>query len=326
MSLQLVQNGTKALAAREMIVLSYMIFQYTPLVALSQRGVTIHFWVNWILRGGQQGLLRGVRTRLRIHSVQAVGMQLLAYAVLLLFWIVLYKDMSCKDMKETSAFFYYRLPAFGAFRWIVIGALSLYSLLLLYWLFDTVRSVHVNEKQAKWCQEQLQVMNGSKRQEPASKGSGPRGAFLGALMAVIDLGDARAQVHYGSRPTSAITEGAVAVEELSIAGRLQSRMVSALLFVWVVSNALAVEFLFVWNKIDDTSSLASFDQFFPFCMGVWAFMQSFFPPDDTCIDSEQAQRHVTQWCGAGDSRHPHVGQGKESSMGATTGAFLRHFV
>lgn len=293
--------------------------------------------MNWILRGGKEDLLKGVRTRLRFHIVLGVGMQLLACAVLLMFWTFLYKDMRCSDMGtdklmgDTYAFLFSPFNAFGVVRWVMTALLGMYALVLLYWLFDTVRNVYVSEKHIAWCQNMLQVLNGSKPDTSVTKG-GPRGAFVGALMAVIDLGDRRGQVLNGSRPTTAITERAVAVEELVDGAQFQAKLVSTLLFVWVVSNALAVELLLSWNKIDDTSSLTSHDQFLPFIVGLWTFLQSFFPPDESSIDSEQALRHVTLWCDAGSGQTSlleTVRTGKVSNdggAGGTSRAFLRYFI
>ena len=317
-----------------MIVLTYMIFHFTPLIVFGQRGVTVRYWVNWILRGGQEALLRGVRTRLRFHVVVGVGMQLLAYAVLLMFWIGLYKDMRCSGSEDAYIFFFSAFEAFGIVRWVMVGVLGLYALVLLYWLFDTVRNVYVSKKQADWCNAMLQVLNGAKKEMKDVKG-GPKGAFVGALMAVADLGDRRGQALNGRRPTDAITEGAVAVEELVEGAQFQAKVTSILLFVWVVASALAVEFLVAWNKIDDTSSLTSYDQFFPFTVGLWVFLQSFFPPDESSIDSEQALRHVEMWCDARDRNGKtsiletvRTGTLSDAPQGRTAGAstFLRYFV
>ena len=316
-----------------MIVLTYMIFHYTPLIVFGQRGVTVRYWVNWILRGGKEVLLKGVRTRLRFHVVVGVGMQLLAYAVLLMFWIGLYKDMRCSDSEDAYIFFFSPFDAYGVSHWVVVGVLGLYAFVLLYWLFDTVRNVYVSKKQAEWCNTMLQVLNGAKKETKDGPKGGPKGAFVGALMAVIDLGDARGQALNGARPTAAITERAVAVEELVDGAQFQAKVTSILLFVWVVTSALAVELLLTWNKIDDTSSIASYDQFFPFTVGLWVFLQSFFPPDESSIDSEQALRHVTMWCDAGHGKTSiletvRTGRLSDAPTGQAGGAtnFLRYFV
>jgi hypothetical protein len=325
-----VHRGTDALAAREMVVLTYMIFNYTLLIVLGQRGFTIKYWVNWILRGAQEAVLKGVRTRLRCHVVLGVGIQLLAYAVLLMFWIFLYEDMQCGDVGDTYAFFFYPFFAFGIFRWIMIGLLGLYTIVLVYWLFDTIRNVYMNEKYLKWCKNILQVLNGSKQETTVPKGTGPRGAFVGALMAVVELGDSRAQMLHGMKPTTAITRSALAVEELVDGARFQGRLVSSLLFIWIVTNALAVELIFDWNNIDDTSSLTRYDQILPLTVGTWTFLQSFFPSDESFINSEQALRHVTTWCDAGNEQTSileTMRTGKVSVDGdGRTRAFLRYFV
>lgn len=332
-ALPLVEHGTTggAFTGGEMVAITYMIFLYTPLLVLSQRGAAVRYWVNWILQGGKEEHVKGVRRRVRFNIVVGVGMQLLAYALVLMFWLSLYKDMSCSENSTEYVFFFYRFEAYGVARWIMVALSGIYALVLFYWLIETVRNVYVSQKHAAWCQDMLKVLKGAKQEAHLAKNVGPRGTFAGALTAVIDLGDGRAQEKYGARPTTAVTKRALAVEELIDGARIQTKVVSAVLLVWVVCVALALEFVLRWNKFDDEMSLTTYDQLLPCIVGLWMLMQSVLPVDESSVDPDQAMRHVSAWCDTGNAETALVeamrtNGSRGGSSGELTRSFLRHFV